>query len=1044
MRQYKTMKLFMILPVLIVFCLASGAWCSLPWTTRQGTIANAKSLPDGSSVYLDAEDIVKIKAQQYNPYFLITEPFDSKSKLVVLTPPSSELRLGQIVDIEGEITTLPDGITRAITDVTVWGYTDADGNLLYHGPLIKGLLEPTQWKWMVDLTVRRSTRMFNNSEGTTAEQPNTNLDPGPDFYPEISDILSSSDSSTSSAQTQNIQSRYNGVPDVIGLLDASLVELQCKRITAVGTEMIDGITYNYMDVTEDLPSTDTIRAFYTGNASTTDRINQITGQIRHVGTIPVICVDAGPNYNPQIFEGTCQLAAQGSIAWAKTFADGAQLPAQLTGKIVSGEFYALGYLYIQEPNRASGIRVRPTADYWTQNGDRITIASAQITTENNQRVLSVSPSNIGWLSNGNVNPIGMNNKTVTGGSFNVFTPGATGVFGLNNVGVLVKTWGKVTDVQPSCFFINDGSDTQGVKVDLNIGGNIPHNLQDGDYGAVTGIASLENMNDHNIRVIKPRGYYDIQLIQAVPHFTNIAAHPGTAAAGDVVAITFSVDAALAANPIVTVNGHSAVFGSVNGYDYIYEYTVLDSEQPGWAKVTVSGTGTSGIHGSASNSSVLVIGSIGFDNKGHRSSALDLRGVTRYEHDVLGRLTKVTEPDGKWISYEYDLNNNRTKMTIHLSDNPLVEHVTNYDYNDRNLLWHVTDQLGGVTTYTYKPNCLVDTITYPNGTKAIHAYSNRNRLTQISNQKSDNTIIAQFDYICDTTYWGKNGTVTSVVENILKPDASRINAQVDYEYDSLYRLTREHRVADPNTQNADPGVAYDYYYTYDQAGNRISWQVVNGTTTNYTYDAANKMTAPGVFTYDDAGNTLTHTLGGITTTYTWNDLNQMVKWEKTGNAITNFVYNSDGIRVRKTCSDGTVTNFMLDGKEIVEEITGENAPVSYVGSELISQISSTTYKVYHADGFGNIHAMSDNNSPVRITASTIYDAYGNTQPGFTNTQSFTYAGMYRCYNDSTGLYYLEPWYDPNVGRSVSQGQTGHADGLNLYTYKKDNPVELLDP
>jgi hypothetical protein len=38
-----------------------------------------------------------------------------------------------------------------------------------------------------------------------------------------------------------------------------------------------------------------------------------------------------------------------------------------------------------------------------------------------------------------------------------------------------------------------------------------------------------------------------------------------------------------------------------------------------------------------------------------------------------------------------------------------------------------------------------------------------------------------------SYWGKNGTRTRMIENILKPDGNRISAQVDYEYDDLYRL-----------------------------------------------------------------------------------------------------------------------------------------------------------------------------------------------------------------------------------------------------------------
>jgi len=55
----------------------------------------------------------------------------------------------------------------------------------------------------------------------------------------------------------------------------------------------------------------------------------------------------------------------------------------------------------------------------------------------------------------------------------------------------------------------------------------------------------------------------------------------------------------------------------------------------------------------------------YDKNGNRLTMCDSRGCTKYEYDDLGRLIKVTEPDGKWIAYKYDQNSNRTKMTVHL-------------------------------------------------------------------------------------------------------------------------------------------------------------------------------------------------------------------------------------------------------------------------------------------------------------------------------------------------------------------------------------------
>ncbi len=1052
MRNYRTTAQLSVILILTVILLASSVGATpLGWRTRQGTVGWALSLQDGTHVYLDAVIIDKIRANIPNPYFTVRECFYAADRLVILSAPSTLLRMGQLIDVEGDLVTLPNG-DRGLQNVTVWGYKDKDGVLLTRGgPLSKGIWNRTTWDYMVDLTVSTSVRAA--TEPSSNDEPNTDPAERPNYYPNISDILD-----TESARTQSFrtQSYYDGIPGVRGLSDGSLVELECKGITAAGTENIGGTHYNYFDMIENPPATDTIRCYYSGTASVTDRVNKITGQIRHVGTEPVICVDTGPDYDPQILKGGCQLVSQGSLAWVKTFPDGTQLPAGLPGKVVSGDFnqWCLGYFFIQESSGASGIRVDLSPNawwwFWFSPGAQVTIAGGQVTTVDNQRAIIVDTENIEWLDFGTVNPLGLNNRAVAGGPFNVYTPGATDAFGLNNVGLLIKTWGLASNVQPSYFYINDGSDDVGVKIDLNMGYyNISHSVQAGDYAAVTGIAQLETVNDQKMRVIKPRDYHDI--VTRVPHFTNITVTPDKAGVGEIVDISFNVDQTLAENPTVTVNGHSATYYGGGYYSYTYRYTVSADDPAGWATIAISGKGSGGLSGSATKSDALWITDATFDDNGNRRTSRDPRGFTYYEYDVLRRLIKVTYPDGSWIAYEYDLKNNRTKMTVHLSDDPLVEHITDYKYNNSNKLWKVYDQLADrdtngdptpsavYTSYTYKDNGLLDTITYPNGTKTVHSYNSRNLLTSISNRKSDNTIIAEFAYSYDATHWGKNGTKTKVIENILKPDGSRISAQVDYEYDDLYRLTREHRTA---YSGGDPGVVYDYYYAYDAAGNRTSWQVAGGATTNYTYDAANKMTGPGSFTYDDKGNTLTHTIGGITTSYTWDYLNRLTRWEKTGETTQDYVYNGDGMRVRKTLSGGTVTDFLLDGVEVAEELTGENN-IAYVGRGLISRIVDTVRTVYHADSLGSTRAISDNSQAIQ--EAVILDAYGNVQSGFAGSSSFGYAGKWRYYTDANGLHYLKArYYDSSVGRFISRDPIGFKGGFNLYAYVENCPVTSVDP
>jgi len=195
-------------------------------------------------------------------------------------------------------------------------------------------------------------------------------------------------------------------------------------------------------------------------------------------------------------DGIAIAKAVSSIAKAKAEAD--TVMVALDDKTVTAKFSDC--IYIEDTDKTGGIKVATTG---YDEGALLHLAGF-LSLANGERQLSAY--SVAAPDTDTVpDPLGMINKALGGGALNSYTPGITGGVGTNNIGLLVRTWGKVLESGTGYFIISDGS-TTGLKVTVPTDVSPPGTNQ---YAIVTGISSVESNGGVVTRLLRARKQADI-------------------------------------------------------------------------------------------------------------------------------------------------------------------------------------------------------------------------------------------------------------------------------------------------------------------------------------------------------------------------------------------------------------------------------------------------------------------------------------------------------------------------------------------------------
>jgi RHS repeat-associated protein len=392
-----------------------------------------------------------------------------------------------------------------------------------------------------------------------------------------------------------------------------------------------------------------------------------------------------------------------------------------------------------------------------------------------------------------------------------------------------------------------------------------------------------------------------------------------------------------------------------------------------------------------------------------------------------RLTSMVYPDGRVIQYNYDpgLDDSISRLSS------------------------LSDATGVLEAYTYLG---LDTVV-----QRAHPQAGVN-LTYISptgataDAGDPYTGLDRFGRVVDQLWLNTNtGTATDDFQYTYDPDGNVLTKNnlgnsafsEQYSYDGLNQLTNFAR--GPQTES----------WGLDALGNWTS-VTTNGTTQTRTANAQNQYTSISGGTtpsYDGNGNMTTDPTNG--NTYVYDAWNRLVAVTNGGTTLASYSYDAIGRRITEISTAPLDLYFSKDWQVVEERASGVMqtqyvwSPV-YVDAMVERDTSDGTRLYAQQDANWNVTAVVDVSGTVQERY--VYDPYGAVTflaPDWSTRASSSVNWIYLHQggrlDPASGLYnFRNRDYSPTLGRWMEEDPAAYVDGMNLYSFVGDDPMNFMDP